>query len=222
MNNKVTSASAPRSSLGPGRSFPSLQSPLQRRDRDRRGDPAPPLPRPCLAPAQPTRHPLCAAPLPVTLLAGGTSGRRSLTVRAGAGSPAPERAARWPPVYRGWEVRFRRAGGLAGRRSPRLCTVPNSALLPATPGARRRSPSPAPWPVRCSLDSCRAGARQRVWRGSAREPRGRGRAPPSATVTGSAWEWSGQLGWVGWWRLCRGVCCPRESLPLLHRPPPLL
>lgn len=65
----------------------------------RRPCPCPrPRPRPCVA--NPS-HPLRAAPLPMTPLAGGTSGRRSLTIRAGAGSPAPERAAPWPPVCRG-------------------------------------------------------------------------------------------------------------------------
>lgn len=153
----------------------------------------------------------------MTPLEGGTSGRRSLTVRAGAGSPAPERAAPWPPVYRGWEVRFRRARGqrVSPRRVPAHSRTP-PALLP--PRGRVGGP-------RAARD--RAGP---VLRTVVRQGRGSGfgaevpgsRGPGSRTSVRDRLRLDPRGDPVCWGRLVaamRGVL-PPESLPLLHRPSP--
>lgn len=126
---------------------------------------------------------------------GGTSGRRSLTVRAGAGSTAPERAVPWPPAVCSPEVTFRRAWGhraiahlvLVRSRTPSAFRAPQEAGRRSRDSARcGRSRAP---------DGCRAGARQRVWRGSSQEPRAPlcGRRPFAwpERWPGSAW---GRLG----------------------------
>ena len=100
MDDKRAAAAGPSAIGGAWREPPRPADPSQALG------PGPP-PKPSTAPGPgpaPGHQPepsLGAAPLPVTPFGGGTSGRRSLTVQAGAGSPPPERPALWPPVYGG-------------------------------------------------------------------------------------------------------------------------
>lgn len=98
--------------------------------------------------------------------------------------------------------------GSAGYRPPRPCTLPNPARLPAAPGPGRRSPSPARPGPSATTDSCRAGARQRVWRGSAQEPRARVAHLHLRQSPARPEKWPGQLRWGGLVAALGGVLSP--------------
>lgn len=201
-------------SLGRGGNRRGPQFPPSRWESDPRGGPAP-------APAQPTLAPLPCSASPLDATCGRDFRPPKFNSPGGSRKPsagAGRAVAPGVPRLRG-EVPEGR--GAAGCRPPRPCTLPNPARLPAAPGAGRRSPSPARPGSSATTDSCRAGARQRVWRGSVREPRARVAHLRLRQSSARPEKWPGQLRWVGWWRLW-AVCCPPESLPFLHRPSPLL